>query len=314
MLNDPNSAMAASSFAGQFTLVVLMLAATIKCWTISRRPTTNTKCALSLMLLCVAFLITGTHAILSRFIPYIPANRVVAGILGLVIFGLIVTAIILAIIGLVEYSRHHESYNQGRSQAISALGLTVFMLIFGIQGAVTGYKRAHGFSNEKANELVKFEDLNFQFRTPGYPWKQYDASKINKASKLSLVRQFPEGYFTITAEKIGNLNFTSEQLAEAGKANMEVASTSHRVVNQTPYRVGSLDGVMVETEAQVGANSLHYRNWYVVTNGYAYQLIGFSRSEDQNVVKKQLDDLFTRFEVIDPGRMASTSGGFTTNF
>src|SRR6185312_7133906 len=53
--------------------------------------------------------------------------------------------------------------------------------------------------------------------------------------------------------------------------------------------------------------------WCVATNGYVYQLIGYGRSEDQQRIATELRQMFSRFELVDPHRVAST-GGFAANY
>ena len=153
--------------------------------------------------------------------------------------------------------------------------------------------------------MLTFDDLNFRFRSPDRPWVAYDASRVNKASKLAFMRRNPEAYFFIIAEKLGSRSgLDTEQLAGIGKANLQAAAASSHVVS----------GLLVEAEAQIGAYQIHYRHWYCFTNGYAYQLVGFSSSDEQQRMAGELQEMLSRFELIDPNRVASFSNGFTTNY
>ncbi len=86
------------------------------------------------------------------------------------------------------------------------------------------------------------------------------------------------------------------------------------MVSEVPCTVKGLNGLLVETEAQIGAYQIHYRHWYCFTNGYAYQLVGFSSSDEQQRVAGELQKMLSRFELIDPNRVAAFSNGFTTNY
>ena len=319
MFSEVNAATEAGRIAGQLFVWVALLAGVLKCWSISRRPATNTKCALSLMIVLLAFAVAGCVGAMTKMVGPSPLLVVVSGILGLALIGLIVTAIILAILGLVEFSNRRDAYIQGRAQAIWALSLTGLVCIFALTGFIKAIQRSYGSGlasgRTQPGNILTFDEFNFQFRSPDRPWVPFDASKINKVSKLSFMRRFPEAYFIVIPEKIGpKADFTTEQLAEIGKANMQAVAVSSRVVSELPLQVGGLRGLVVDSEAQVGSYQLHYCNWYCFTNGYAYQLVTYCRSEDQQQVAQDLRDMLSRFTLIDPNRMATMAGGFPTNF
>ena len=319
MLSEVNAAYESGHFAGQAIFLASLVAGILKCWSISRRPTTNKKCALSLMIVLFTFAMSGAIGIIRNELGPSPLLTALSGALGLAIIGSLTAAIVLAIIGLIEFSKRRDLYTQGRAQAIWALGLTGVMGVLAIVGVVNAIRRADVFGaatrQSQPGKTLTFDEFNFQFRAPDRPWVPFDTAKINPASKLSFMRRYPEAYFIIIPEKIGQRgNFNTEQLANVGKANLQAAAASSRVASEGPLRVGGLDGWFVESEAQVGSYQLHYRSWYCVTNGYAYQLTAYSRSEDQKRVAQELRDMLDHFTLMDPNRVASTSGGFTTNY
>jgi hypothetical protein len=271
------------------------------------------------MLVLLAIGVAGGVGALIRVSGTSPGLTVLRGILGLGMMAALVTAIVLAVLGLLEFSKQSDVYKQGRAQAVWALVLAGVMCLIAGAGFIKGLQRANGFGpatgQSQPGQIFTFDDLNFRFRSPDRPWVSWDASRINKASKLSFMRRNPEAYFSIIAEKIGSrVSFKTEQLAEVGKAQLLAAASSSRVVSAMPWQVNGLNGLLVETEAQVGAYQIHYRHWYCATNGYAYQLIGYSKAEDQQSVANMLGEMLYRFELIDPNLMASFSGGFTTNY
>jgi len=319
MLSEVNAATESGRIAGQIFVWVALFGGALKCWSISRRPATNTKCALSLMVVLLAFALAGGLQELMK--NYGPSSGLAfaSGILGLGMMAGLVTAIVLAILGLVECSKQRDLYTQGRAQAIWTLTLAGVISVIAGAGFIKGLQQANGFGSvtgqNQPGNMLAFDDLNFRFRSPDRPWVSYDASRLNKASKLSFMRRNPEAYFTIIAEKVGTrVNFTAEQLAEVGKANLKAVAASCQVVSEGPWPVKGLNGLLVETEAQIGAYQFHYRHWYLATNGYAYQLIGYSASADQQRAAGDLEDMLSRFELIDPNRVASFEGGVETNF
>ena len=319
MLSEVNAATESGRIVGQALIWVALLGGALKCWSISRRPTTNTKCALSLMIMFLAFILASGVGTITRILSPSPRLAFAGGFLGLGMMAALVTATVLAILGLIECSKQRDVYTQGRAQAIWTLVLASIMFLIAGTGFIKGLQRASGFGTatgqSQPGKILTFDDLNFRFRSPDRPWVSFDASRLNKASKLSFLRRNPEAYFLIIAEKLGaQRSFTTEQLAEVGKANLKAAAVSSQVISEVPRQVKGLNGLLVETEAQVGAYQLHYRHWYCATNGYAYQLISYSKSEDQQRVAGDLEDMLSNFELIDPNRVASISGRFTTNF
>ena len=315
MFRDLNPA-DAGYVTGQLMVWLALFAGVLKCWSISRRPTTNRKCALALMFILLAFVLAGCVGVLARILGKSPEFTVVTGLVGLVVLGLFVTSLVLAILGLIEFSNRPDAFSQGRAQAIWALVLTGLLgLTFGA-GFVTAVARPSRFAlaSSSPGQTLTFDDLNFRLRAPERPWVSIDASKLNKDSKVTFIRRFPEAYFFVIAEKIGtSVNWSSEQLAELTKGQMQAAATSTRVTSEAPLVMNGLRGVLVETEATVAMHPLHYLRWCCATNGYAYQLIGYSRSEDQQRINAELRQMFLRFELVDPNRVASV-GGFATNY
>jgi transglutaminase-like putative cysteine protease/tetratricopeptide (TPR) repeat protein len=307
-----------SYLTGQLVVWVGLLAGVLKCWSISRRPATNRKCALGLMFVLLAFLFATCVGTLAKIFGPSPALSAVIGLTGLGVFGALVTAIVLAIVGLVELSHRAEAFSQGRSQAVWTLvlaGMVGLVMGVGMVGAILrqqGFVAATGL--DRPGKILTFDELNFQFRAPDRPWVSMDATRVNKDSKLTFMRRFPEAYFQVIAERIGSgVEFSSEQLAEVGKAHMKAGAASSRIISEVPWKMRGLNGVLVETEAVVANHELRYLQWSCATNGYAYQLIGYGRSEDQQLIAAELRQMFSRFEQIDANRVVS-SGGFATNY
>jgi len=310
----------AGRFTGQAIVWIALLGGAWKCWSISRRPTTNTKCALSLMILLLAFVVGSSAGIFASSVGTSPVMAVVIELVSLLTLGMVATVIVLAILGLIELSTRPGVFVQGRAQAIWALALAgVIGLIAGV-GFVSGILRS-GRSwatagTGRPGQVLTFDDLNFRFRSPSRPWVSYDASKLNKVSKLGFMRRYPEAYFSVIAERIGSdRDFSSAQLAEIGKAHLQAAAQSSRILSEAPWRTNGLDGLVTESEAQVGQLSLYYLHCYIATNGYGYQLVGYGRSQDRQRIAGELRQMFSRFELVDPNRVASAGGAaFRTNF
>lgn len=159
--------------AGQAFVWIALIAGALKCWSISRRPTTNTKCALALVLMLLGFLAAASVGLLVQNVGTSPVMVAVRGLLGLMMLGLMVTAIVLAILGLIEFSRPPRAFVQGRAQAIWALALAGVMGLIAGAGFVSVILRSSGLSaragQSRPGQMLTFDDLNFRYRTPDRP-------------------------------------------------------------------------------------------------------------------------------------------------
>src|ERR1035438_535465 len=113
----------AGRVTGQALVWIALLAGAWKCWSISRRPTTNTKSALALMLMLLAFLLASGAGMLLPNAGTSSWMSATYGLLSLTMLGLMVTAIVLGTLGLIELSARPGVFVQGRAQAIWALSL-----------------------------------------------------------------------------------------------------------------------------------------------------------------------------------------------
>ncbi|HEV8058728.1 MAG TPA: tetratricopeptide repeat protein, partial [Gemmataceae bacterium] len=310
-----------SLWTGRIMAMVGLCAGIWKCLSIARRPTTNAKCALALALV----LATGIPICLVSSLEDLAGDwsgaRVVVVLAGLAVMILCVAAIALGIMGLVELSQRRGCYIQGRAQAIWALTLAGFTGISVCAGfvsalVVAGKSEPVAAAQTRPGKLLTFDDLNFRFRAPSRPWVSVQAAKLNKDSKVSYMRRFPDSYFIVIAEDLGGGTVaTSEQLAELGKAHMQATAVSAQVLNEGPLKLSGLDGVSVKSEAVVGKYKAYYEQWFCVTNGYGYQLMGWGESKNRQRISRELQQMFQCFEVMDAKRTAPSPGRlFTTNF
>ena len=257
---------------------------------------------------------------MTKIAGHSPGIIVVVGLIGMLMIGLLVVALVLAIWGLIEYSKQRGAFTQGRAQAIWALVLVGAMGLLAGGGFVRAILRSREFpplaGRSQPGQVLTFDDFNFRFRAPDHPWVSVEATTLNKDSKASFLRRLPESYFIIIAEDVGGTQISSsEQLAAVGKAHLQSAATSSRIISESPLKVNGLDGIFLKHQAQVDSYSIYYEQWFCVTNGFAYQLMGWGRFEDQRRIAGEFQQMFSRFELIDPKRMASSSGSpFATNF
>src|SRR6266536_6131671 len=85
-------ATSAGPVAGKVVAAAASAAGALKCYAISRRPTTNAKCVLSLMFLLIAWSFCGVLALLRDALPFSPPFLLGTALLA---FSLVIAAIVL---------------------------------------------------------------------------------------------------------------------------------------------------------------------------------------------------------------------------
>ena len=316
--------------AGRVFVFICLVAGALKCWKISQKPTANRKCVLALMVLLLAFVSFAVIGLMPKSLFPSPGQRLIMGLLNMISVGLIMTAIILAILGLTENAKQPGVFAQGKLQAKWTLAISGLIILVGVSNYLRGLTRmeTNEFSSYPATavktwgvvnlpgRVQEMTNYNFRFHLPDHPWIVLDASKVNKAAKMAMMRRKPDEFLLIIPEIVGESSIVStEQLVEIAKAHMESAANSTRMISTLPYQVNHLNGQLVEREAMIGNYKGFYLQWFVVTNGFAYQLTGYGKLEDRSMIEADLKNMLTRFEQIDPHRIApSIHKTFTTNF
>jgi tetratricopeptide (TPR) repeat protein len=304
---------------GLFAPLIILLYGVPKCLKISRRPGTNRKCALALMFSLLSLCGSYLSGVAIRLFGGSAHFQILNFLDFVIVITLAALALGVGIKGLWEYSRKSGLYNQGRAQAVWALTLSILMILIGFWNLMHGLKIRSAENNIKQvpgrpGRILEFSDCNFRFRAPEHPWVTVDLSGLNKDAKLSFMRQAPEAYFMIIPESL-TTKMNSTQLAELGKAHVQSAASSFQIFRQTSLKVNNMDGILVEYEAQASKLTLYYEQWFMATNGYAYQLVAYGDIADRKLIENDARQMFSRFEVIDPNRIyAPTSAGFTTNY
>ncbi|MDB6066806.1 MAG: hypothetical protein JWR26_3014 [Pedosphaera sp.] len=308
--------LAAGNESPQFVgvgLVMLLLASLIlKSFSIARRPTANSKCAISLGIMLSAVFVLSLTSTVNRFFP---VHRILIGLGVLTAMAAMVPAVVLAIIGLVEYGNQKGRYSQGQAQAIWTLSLAVVFFCIMFVGVIWGIQQARlnaqGVRKDQpgAGQLLTFDDLNFKIRSPGKPWVQLDAKKINKSANVVFTRARPQVSFMVIAERAGmGSGWSTEALAEVAKATLRSKSDSYKILEEGPLRRQELDGVQLESDVQNQNLRLFYRHWFCVTNGYIYQLVAWGGYEDAAAVRSKSEEMFSSFSMNDPERQGFKSG------
>ncbi len=292
-------------WTGSLLVFLLLLVGVVKCREISLRPTTNTKCALALMFFLLGWLSGSLAGVQAPWLPAGPIAALVAILVGLAVVSLLVTAVVLAILGLIEVRHRPGDYVQGRSQAVWTLVLAGAVLAYGVGSAVLrgvrGPRLATGVG--QSGQVSLYDDLNFRFRAPARPWVPFDAGKLNHWAKLGFLRRFPEVYFLVIPERTGDVETSSEQLSHFGQAQMQSLSSDARVVRESPWTINGATGLRVEREVTIQGRKFYYLCWYFATNGFSYQLIGYGLADDRQLICSETEQVLAGFELVDPHRV-----------
>jgi tetratricopeptide (TPR) repeat protein len=292
---------------GVLIVCLLIFLPALHCFLIFRRPATNAKCVLSLGILTSSILLAAIIGVATRNHP----NLIwLGGVAGLALFAALIGAIVLAIIGLVEYHGRKGQYNQGKIHAIITLALCSLFFCLMILAAYKGFEKARLRAVElktqqsKPDEWLTFEDMNFRFKVPPKPWVQLNAKKLNTNCTVAFMNARPEVYVMVIPEKVGDGQISTDSLVEIVIAKLRSNTSSVRILKQTPDTRHGLNGVQLEVTARAANYDLRYGFWMCATNGYLYQVIAYGRADQADAVREKSKEMFSRFELIDYQRVA----------
>jgi tetratricopeptide (TPR) repeat protein/transglutaminase-like putative cysteine protease len=315
-LPTEGTALQIAFWSGRVVILLLTVGGILMCLAIIRRPTTNTKCVLALILVLVAFLVSGVLSVAATFLTSDAAAEVLGLVRTLGSIALLLAAIVVGILGLLECQDRRSVFKQGSAQAawaliISAVLVTASLSLGDFSSLLSSFASAQVGA---PGEPLVFEDRNFRFRSPGVPWKTSDTNSTGRRALLAFERTTPEMSLTVMADKYGQ-GFTTEQLAESGKGLLRKGFSAEKVLERKPLSLGGLDGIQLETRATSGRKELLTVQWYCFTNGFGYQLVSTGPWRNRRQVAREASQLFSLFECIDLSRATDASGtGFETNF
>jgi tetratricopeptide (TPR) repeat protein len=297
---DPN---AAGNLTGQLVAATLASLGIWKCVSISHRPATNASCVLSLALFLMILPIGVAVNALSQSNLASPLFLLVIVLLKL---GIAAVATVLAICGLVQYAGANGRFTQGRPQAICAIVFSGLAAMVGVADFLRPHPPIH---QPSSGAVLSFNDLNYRFSAPGRPWVQTSAKAVNSTASLAFMRSYPETWFAIFAEALGNTPLSTEDLADLARDRMKSASQSSHPGERLPRRNGRLSGLEVYTEATTQNQQIFWVQWFCVTNGWAYQLTTWGKTTQRQEVLNAAQDMMSRFELVDYQRRPPPAGG-----
>lgn len=292
----------------------ILIAGIAKCFAISRREKTNTKCVLSLALLLFNWLLISSLGNLKAIITLSRVVHIAGLALGIV---LLTCTVLLAFLGLSECTRK-SGYVQGRKQAIWALVLSGVLLALVLSGAVKGHReRSNILNSMKANTTSSavggyhtFDELNFRIKEPPPEWIKMDASLFNPDATFVMMRKRPEVLLMVISEDIGaTVGVKLSALLEVVKTNVRSVANKYHVESEEPMELAGLEGVLLKDVLGLGLKELYYVRWIGHHNGIFYQLVVGGEKAVKSSIDEEAAGMFERFEIIDMDRVAT--GSFT---
>ncbi|MGB8356367.1 MAG: DUF3857 domain-containing protein [Chthoniobacteraceae bacterium] len=304
-LADDSSATIAGEIVGYLLWVGGLGYGIIESVRTSRRESANTPCVFSLMFAYIGILVLVFATPLSKQIPGVPYARMVIAGAGVAI---ILTAGVLAIVGLVEYSRRRRRYSKGKTRAIITLILCAPIVGLFCIGVVKGIlMRPQAQTGEPIAPMV-YEDLNFKFAPPR-PWMPYETKKIIASATFGVRRSLPEVYFIVIAEKPGMESpLTLDSYVETAKSTLNSAAKSARFISDTRTTKDGMPAAIFETEADLDNLSLYYVHRMIIHNGYAYQLITWGDNRNRDTIRSEAESLASDFQLLHPEKEFHTPG------
>ena len=249
------------------------------------------------------FLVSVGAFVASGFLIYTPGIvRTIAAFVGFLSVPAFFGSLILAIVGLIECTKHPERY-RGKALSITTLALgisLIFLFVASIVHARRRNERPAASPQLAVNNagIFRFDYLNFAFRAPGATWQQKDPRIFGRNPVLAFVRNGPI-MFTLCASKIepGILD-PRGRAVEVSQMSLRNAATSYKLVRQAETVHNGLAGWETETQATVHGHDFYFVSWVLVTNGCAYELLVWGPPPLAYQVRDAADELFPNFEPI----------------
>lgn len=302
-----NASYEAGRVFGMIFALSLYSIGALKCYQISKRETTNTKCAYSLMIFLIALFVSSIGAVFNLWLE-VRAITVVCTLFAIL---LLVGSGILALIGLIEISQARGKYKQGKWQALATLGLCGgLFLLAGIFAVTDAIKRRHDARVEEESEFPtdtpaeaehKDPSLNYKFTNLKRPWvKAANPQKLNPYAKIVYQRKKPEMMCFVIAERTEQEEtILTEQIVEAARLNIQAVSKSAKMTDAEPMNVNGLEGKRFFSDVSSGSGRYTYAHWCLASRGFAYQVIFAAPPENRDVLQREFEGLASNFDLID---------------
>ncbi|MDQ8183761.1 DUF3857 domain-containing protein [Pelagicoccus sp. SDUM812005] len=149
-----------------------------------------------------------------------------------------------------------------------------------------------------------FEELNFTFEQPGWPWSEIPATTMGEDTTLAYRKSINDAYFIIIAEKIGvEYGINNELLTETAMSHLRAVSPVATFSDTSIVEINGLPWVNFTGKAKLLGQDYVYGYLVCTRNGYSYQLMTWRSGTFPELAKSDILELGELFKQIDPERI-----------
>ncbi len=186
--------------------------------------------------------------------------------------------------------------NVGRFAAVLCL-LSGVTLCFVLLAPVTGASS------------VTLEEYNLRFESPEHPWVTMDLERFETDAKFMVRRARPEVWIMVIPEIVGMEDaLDTTFLGEVVRSNLSSLGHGTTFGPVEQMSVMGIAGEAMNARTRAGGADLHYNYWYGSHNGLMFQVVAFGDPDDADEVYRAHRAFLTGMELIDPGKIFTTTG------
>jgi hypothetical protein len=231
-------------------------------------------------------------------------------LLFLAIIPILIWSLVLSVLALLE-ARKHKGYSvPGQGQATAALVIGVILALvltplfvngvkFAIKSAAA--RRQFGAKSDGQISLLKFPELNFEFRSLRPPWMQVNPKTFGSAPVLAFMRP-DQMSFRMLAERIGpGVSDPGQRQLDRCRAEIQMQAVDFQFLGQKRLTRDGIAGWEVDGEGRFDGSEYYVIHWLVATNGHSYTLILWGPTALKQEIKAESEQVFQSFLPKAPG-------------
>lgn len=266
------------------------------------RPEYNRKCLWSFILTLGIWMLGG----LSSFVKDVGGPTSVYTTFGVVMPLIDIVAIVLAVQGWFEVGKlPAESRPRGRGYAVATGVVGLFVLGAFAVGLKIGMDRSRLRTDEVAavqpspGETLRFEAQNFRLDMPSGRWTRLEPKSVNPIACLALSNRGLDSYLAVVAERQpAHAPVRLPALVEVVKSRVRSRDSAGSVLDERPYALGGLEGMLVETEFRVDDLTLASSTWCHTGPEHLYQIVYWGHRKDWPKLRRDRDAVFASFALL----------------
>jgi hypothetical protein len=230
--------------------------------------------------------------------------RGLAGLLGLATIPTLIWSLVLSVLALLEARKHKGYSSPGQGHATAALIIGVMLALICAPSFVSGFNSAMKAAAEIRQfrakidgqiSLLKFPELNFEFRSLRPPWMQVDPKTFGYGPVLAFMRP-DQMSFRMSAERIGPaVTDPDKRQIERCRALIQMEAVDFQFLGQKRVTRNGIAGWEIDGEGRFQGHEYYVTHWLVATNGYSYALILWGPTALKQEIKAESEQVFPNF-------------------